>query len=225
MSAKGRGTESVEYDYYPTPPWCVDRLLDREPSLIHGMCSALEPSVGDGAIVRAVEAWCSRACVSGLRWTGVELRGGALRHDTPLAVHVGGQDFRTWEPNHSNRFDIAIGNPPFSIAEGIVRRCLGMADVTAMLLRVGFLGSSERLDFWHGIAACPALRVLPNRPSFDGKGTDSSTYAWFVWGHPGITGVRVLDETPAAVRSAQKPPDGLSVDPRQASLFTEDAAE
>lgn len=27
----------------------------------------------------------------------------------------------------------------------------------------------------------PDIYVLPNRPSFSGKGTDSIEYAWFVW--------------------------------------------
>lgn len=27
----------------------------------------------------------------------------------------------------------------------------------------------------------PDVYVLPQRPSFTGKGTDSTSYAWFVW--------------------------------------------
>ncbi len=88
-----------------------------------------------------------------------------------------------------------------------------------MLLRVGFLGSSERLAFWSSVDANPALRVLPERPSFDGVGTDSSTYAWFVWGCPAITGVEVLASTPKAIRNAQKPSIRPEVERRQRELF------
>ena len=213
MSATGRGAERAEYDYYPTPAWCVDRLLDDcGVSLLGDSRTVLEPSVGDGAIVRATRVSC-------LQWTGVELRRGALRPDTHLDVHVEGVDFRAWEASH--RFDACIGNPPFGLAESIVRRCLGMADRVAMLLRVGFLGSAERYPFWQQFGDDCALRVLPDRPSFDGEGTDSATYGWFVWGCPEVRGVRVLAPTPASVRAAQAAEARAlpSIDPRQLPMF------
>ena len=219
MSAKGRGKASVPFDYYPTPAWCVDRLLDDcGGELFAGASEVLEPTVGDGAIVRACQAWHERnRWERRWGWTGVELRESAVDSRTGLARLVEGVDFRTWEPNCT--FDLAVGNPPFALAESIVRHALKLSTRVAMLLRVGFLGSEERVAFWreHGDVA---LRVLPNRPSFDGEGTDSSTYGWFVWNCPGVTGVRVLDETPVEVRNAQKP-GSLHVDPRQASLFAE----
>lgn len=220
MSAKGRGKESTPFDYYPTPAWCVDRLLDDcGADLFAQAFEVLEPTVGDGAIVRACQAWHERhRYPRRWEWSGVELRRGAVAEGTDLARLVEGVDFRSWDPAGCT-FDLAIGNPPFALAESIVRRALSLSSRVAMLLRVGFLGSEERIAFWreHGEVA---LRVLPNRPSFDGEGTDSSTYAWFVWGCPEVAGVRVLDETPIEVRNAQKPaPGALSVEPRQASLF------
>jgi hypothetical protein len=228
VSAAGRGEHrGGDVDFYPTPAWCVDRLLDdcglelfstppnqQPPYPIR----ALEPTAGDGAIVRAFDAWCTRkGCdVERCEWTAVELRHGAIDSRTRLAHRVEGVDFRSWEPAH--RFDTCIGNPPFEIAESIVRRALGVADVVVMLLRVSFLESEERVAFWRGVGSDVALRILPQRPSFDGEGTDSCAYAWFVWNCPAVTGVRVLDATPKGVRSAQKP-GSLQFDPRQIALF------
>jgi hypothetical protein len=61
MSAKGRGRhEGGEHDYYPTPAWCVDRLLDRiGDRLMDSLenADALEPTCGDGAYVRTARLW------------------------------------------------------------------------------------------------------------------------------------------------------------------------
>lgn len=244
MPASLRGAATrIPFDFYPTPPWLVDRLLDRHASDLGfgrelNAPRLLEPTVGDGAIVRAVDGWIARTPHYEMEhaWTGVELRRDALLPETDLEVHVEGQDFRTWDPWEAGPlrradstfrkpppdepfvwedelFDGGMGNPPFSIAEAIIRRALELSRWTAMLLRVGFLGSEDRLDFWRGPAADPWVRVIPDRPSFDGIGTDSATYAWFVWGDVDLVGPRVdvLDHTPASVRSAYRPalPTGL----------------
>ena len=240
MSAKGRRKgPPVPLDFFPTPPWCVDRFLDDEdmcwatglmceqgslnPSFRQAVDTPLrilEPSVGDGAIVRAVEAWMSANVstpVVAREWTGVELRRGAVIEGTPIDVLHEGVDFRAWEaPPPRDRqpapqrkpFDLAIGNPPFTHAEAFARRCIELAETTVLLLRLSFLGTEERHEFWQGAGADVHLRVLPNRPSFDGDGTDSASYAWFVWTDPYSAldpAVSVLGLTPEGVRAAQKP--------------------
>jgi len=79
-----------------------------------------------------------------------------------------------------------------------------------MLLRLNYLGTTERNDFFRHMM--PDISVLPERPSFDGKGTDSIEYAWFVWGPEGTRKrrqghIQVLDSTPLEIRKAQKPLD------------------
>lgn len=240
MSATGRGKQRVDFDYYPTPPWCVWRLLDRNAEEL-GLLEAprlLEPTVGDGAIVRAVDGWIRRETGRAAdlpEWTGVELRRGAVLEETELDHLFDGVDFRAWDPDRYSEdelpgdgytvlgdaaagdllayFDGAIGNPPYNLAEAMIRHALEMSRWVAMLLRVGFLGSGDRVPFWSGVGRDPWLRVLPDRPSFDGEGTDSATYGWFIWGDVDLRGdrIEVLDETPIEVRRAQLPatPTGL----------------
>jgi hypothetical protein len=50
----------------------------------------------------------------------------------------------------------------------------------AFLLRLGFLESSKRLEFWRRWP-CRKVFVLAERPSFTGGGTDSAAYALFWW--------------------------------------------
>ena len=66
MSATGRSSVRKDYDNYPTPAWCVRRLLERV-DLPGG--TWLEPAAGDGAIVRAV-----RAARHDVDWIAVEIR-------------------------------------------------------------------------------------------------------------------------------------------------------
>jgi hypothetical protein len=220
VSAAGRGEHrGGDVDFYPTPAWCVDRLLDDcGADLLGPAVFMLEPTIGDGAIVRACDAWYARTFPhrSPLRWTGVELQRGRLDARTRLAEHVEGVDFRKWTP--SDRFDVSIGNVAYNIAESLIRHALRHADVVVQLLHLGFLGSDERVDFYRTVGSRLALRVLPERPSFDGEGTDAIPYAWYIWNHPTITGVKQLETTPKGVRNAQKP-GSLQFDPRQIALF------
>lgn len=67
-------------------------------------------------------------------------------------------------------------------AENQVHRALGVATRgVAFLLRLAFLATMRRrVSLWQ--ANPPAkVWVLPQRPSFTGKGTDQFDYGWFVW--------------------------------------------
>lgn len=184
MSATGRGAVRHAYDDYPTPAWAIEAALDRIPLPADGY--VLEPCAGDGRILRAVQArWPHR----GLR--AVEINGhyeAALR---PWAItHIA--DFRVWAQDHRRTFagcegcgpTLIITNPPYSIAREIVDAAFAVArpDATiAMLLRLGFLESDKRRDWWQD-HPLDALYVLSKRPSFTGTGTNFSAYGWFVWG-------------------------------------------
>lgn len=184
MSATGRGAERHPDDFYATPAWCIEALL-RGCDLPGGLW--LEPTAGDGAIVG--EVLRHRADV---RWHLVESRaeelscGGGLlsrmlRADFPVecvdAVEI--RDFLTM-PAPAQRFDVALGNPPFSLALEVIQHALTMASTVCMLLRINFLASQRRAAWMR--AHTPSVYVLPKRPSFKSDGrTDATEYAWFLW--------------------------------------------
>lgn len=201
MSSTNRGYQKARDDFYPTPTWCVRRLLERLP-LPSGRW--LEPGAGEGAIIRAV----SRPDV---RWTAIELRP-ECRKDLEVLVNssrvfIG--DYLASAQAHplgKQSFDVILANPPFSYAMEFVQESLRRAPMVAMLLRLNFLGSGKRSEFMR--MHCPDVYVLPDRPSFTGEGTDSIEYAWFFWGHGMATRrtgkVAVLDSTPTSERASRK---------------------
>lgn len=178
MSATNRGAERSDLDFYRTPSWCVDAILPHLPK--SGI--VLEPGCGDGAIL---EAMIGRGA---FHFIGVELdpaRAAKARCFVP-AIWEGDYLKLGDEP----MADLVIGNPPFSLAEEFVRKSFRMVKpggVVAMLLRLNWLEGQCRANFHREYPS--SVFVLPRRPSFTGKGTDATGYAWFVWGgiHPGGT--------------------------------------
>jgi len=189
MSATGRSGVRRRDDFYETPEWCtraILRALKPQPETI------LEPSAGHGAIIRVLRdnAWntIARPAI-----TAVEIRPEALFHLGDAGADVAiAADFLEWSMAERVPYDLLIGNPPFSLAFEFCQRAIGMAHVVALLLRLNFLGSQRRARWMR--AHTPAVFVLPKRPSFTGKGTDATEYAWFVWGHHDHRGtVNILD--------------------------------
>jgi hypothetical protein len=161
----------VEFDAYMTPSWCVRRLLEAwTPRL--GL--ALEPAVGEGAIVKAMPKEISR-------WQTIDIRPVTLPAPTGIWVH------RQADYLASNYLDFieaetVITNPPFSLAEQFIRKArreCPNADLV-FLLRLGFLASQERVALWRDLGE-PDVLILPNRPSFTSGGTDKYDYFWAVW--------------------------------------------
>jgi hypothetical protein len=85
----------------------------------------------------------------------------------------------------SSHVDGIITNPPFSLATDFIDRSLSEADFFAYLLRLNFWGSKKRKGWWQGKSPSHQF-TLSERPSFTGKGTDATEYAWFVWDNIGL---------------------------------------
>lgn len=158
MSATNRGGTRNEEDFYATPAWCVHRLLEKV-KLPAGRW--LEPGAGDGAIIRAVTR-------SDVAWVAVE-----KRHDAPEDLFVDwlhddflGDRTVAWAAELADHggIRVALGNPPYKLAQQFADRCFMLAETTALLLRLNFLGSEERAAWWEKHPA--DVYVLPNRPSF-----------------------------------------------------------
>lgn len=169
-------------DAYPTPAWCVHRLLEAwtpRPGVW------VEPAAGSGALVRAVNE-CVRPAYEP-EWLALEIDP-TYRMDLRDSIGRGWSnicDFLSAGATanvYPRAVTAVITNPPYTSAQLFIERCRLLypyAEVV-MLLRVGFLESEGRRGFWPQVGL-PDLYVLPNRPSFLGNGTDSAIYAWFVW--------------------------------------------
>lgn len=194
MSATGRGAKRREADYYPTPPWCVERLLERVPELLRvPLC--LEPCVGDGAILRGFPEGDRVWSVNDTRETS--LATGSQRVESSCVGEA--TDFLDLRCGGGNSDVLAITNPPFLAAQSILSVSWARCDYVAFLLRCGF--PATRGEWWNKWENRPNTYYIPDRPHFDGKGSDATEYAWFVWGlDPEPIGV--LKHTPLSVRKA-----------------------
>lgn len=162
-------------DYYPTPSWCVRRLLEAV-ELPGG--AWLEPCVGGGAIVEAVDE-----VRSDVEWTTVDLRpetGADLIADF---VALGCPELDELAPRGG--WVVCVTNPPFSLALEFVLEARRRSQVVVMLLRLGWLSSARRHPFVS--EHMPDVYVIPDRPCFGGPhrhGSDAADYGWMVWTGP-----------------------------------------
>jgi len=159
MSATGRAlTKRHAYDAYSTPPWCTDAIA-RE--IVWGTKPRImEPCIGEGMISSLL---ILRGITPSIQWCEIQK----------------GRDFFELS-NAELRYDFIITNPPFGLAQEFIEKSLTLANCVVMLLRLNFLASSKRKEFWQKHRPT-AVHVLTKRPSFTGKGTDACDYAWFVW--------------------------------------------
>ena len=174
VMANGNGRR--ELDAYYTPDElalaCL-RWLVRDGFYRAG--TVLEPSCGRGAFVRAARVYTARPIVA--VDIAPERKLDALAAGA-ATVHIGDFLGQSLGP-----FDLIVGNPPFSGAEPHVRHAFshrGEWGSVAFLLRLAFLESKERRDFWRENPASKVY-VFSERPSFTGGRTDSAAYGLFVW--------------------------------------------
>lgn len=151
MSRQIAGVRLNNTDFYPTPSWCYTNL-NIDWSLF---TSAHEPCAGDHRIVKFLTS-------KGINTTHTEI--------------LEGTNFLQW----TGTTDLIISNPPFSLAQEFIGYAIPRANTTIMLLRLNFLASIKRYDWWKNHSPT-SLYVLSKRPSFTGEGTDATDYAWFVW--------------------------------------------
>lgn len=203
MSSKGRKRDPDNIsEFFPTPPWCTHRLIERATFLPNG--TWFEPCAGNGDIIKAV----NDIRPGKISWHANEIREECEPALKGLANRVTFRNFLEWPVDGPNQFDVIISNPPFSLALPIIQKSLEIADYVVMLLRLNFVGSTRRTKFFKDLM--PDFYVIPERPSFDGEGADSIEYAWLQWNQPESRKrsrgfIELLGNTPLEVRKAHKP--------------------
>ena len=181
--------EKPENEAYYTPPWPVRSLLKVwQPPVVNGGIW-VEPAVGSGNIVRAMNE-----SYPGQDWWGCDINptGYAARCEHQQLL-VETHDFLTLKTDQTSTAawlragtratlaSLVMTNPPFSLAGRFLARSrlLFPNAYIMLLLRLGFLASKERAELWPKYGE-PDLYLLSNRPSFTEDGqTDRYDYAWY----------------------------------------------
>jgi len=166
-------TNRIKDDYYPTPAWCIDIFLP----YIDTSGYILEPSAGDGNIVRSLLKF-------GVKKEQIE----AWELDEERAITCSkivrtlNVDAFLVSPN--KRPNLIIGNPPYSLALEFVKlslRTIANNGTVAMLLPLAFVTSVQRSIFHHNNPS--DIFVFSNRIRFTYEGGGPLTdVAWYVWG-------------------------------------------
>lgn len=183
-------------DYYATPAWCTRAILPhlRPRSSFCDNDTVIDPCCGDGAILDVLAEAYPHA-----RGLGIELNEG--RHAIASAKgHAAIRGDALGPLPWASGIELVVMNPPFKLSMEFVERSLQEVQpggTVAVLLRLAWLASQKRAAWLR--KNTPSVYVLPKRPSFTGKGTDSTDYGWFVWTKGAVCGgptVRIL-EVPA----------------------------
>lgn len=159
-------------DYFPTPAWATEALLDNE--CFEG--EVWECACGDGAMSKVME------------------RAGLKVHSSDLydrGYGEAGVDFLEADWCADN----IVTNPPYNAAEGFVKNGVRLARRKfALLLRLAFLEGANRAKTIFAETPPARVWVFSERITFypagaAQSGSGTTAYAWFVWdkSHEGQT--------------------------------------
>ena len=182
MSATNRGRERNIADFYATPIEVIENFL-KHYNLNEG--SILEPSAGNGNFSRVIKQKYPNYNLDQIE---------VIDEEKSNLLQYGNVEINDFlQTTKVKDYATIITNPPYSLAQEFVEHSFNLypnADVI-MLLRLAFLESKKRYDFWqkHPVNE---LYILSQRPSFTGKGTDATAYAWFVWNKSGKQIIKVI---------------------------------
>lgn len=151
-------------DFYPTPKWATQALIDNEK--FEG--TVWEPACGDGAMAEVFNSNGYKVISSDLYDRGY----GEPEVDFILAKRL---------------VDNIVTNPPFHSAEEFVHSGLRQSKKKfALLLRLAFLESAGRQRTIFSVNPPSTVWVFSERITFYPKGAvkkgnGTTAYAWFVW--------------------------------------------
>lgn len=170
-------------DAYSTPDALADAICARLARASRIPATVVEPSAGRGPFVRAARRAWPKAHVIAVEVDPNML--GALGVSGAHTVVLRGWEAYATQVSGRLRPRLIVGNPPYRQAQAHIEAALRVmrpGDTLAFLLRINFLGSSERVPFWKRCGLSEIWPIAP-RPSFTGGGSDGTEYAVFIWRH------------------------------------------
>jgi hypothetical protein len=191
-------------DNYPTPEplakWITQKAINMHPYPSYEL-SFLEPGCGDSAPFARAAAKIGVNDAHALDLRSISENVSTLES---CLYTYDNTDFLT---QHHLKYDVIATNPPFSLALPFIERSLDFlypVGIAAFLLRLGFLASLQRASLFSHRPPSKVV-VLQRRPSFVGKGTDSSEYAVFFWVGEGL---QALMDSPPTLSWYENPRKG-----------------
>lgn len=179
MTTNRRLVEIVTDDFYPTPTWATEALIDVEKFTGR----ILEPACGDGAMSTVLEK-------TGLQVTSTDLYDHGFEGKGYFKPYVDFLEIKVDKPTFEN----VITNPPYNIADKFVLKALQTADKkVCMLLRLAYLEGQERFKTIYNVSPPSRVWVFSERITFykkgvKVKGSGTTAYAWFVWDKEDVSG-------------------------------------
>jgi len=161
------------HDFYETPRWQLEALLCRVP-LPPGTC-VIEPCAGHGALAVPLVEHGYRVWANDL----IERPAYALDSELDATQRASWEAIRRETP-----IQAVIANLPFALALPILALAVEFAPFVATILRRTWDEPTHDRGPWLAAHPCTGQIVLP-RHSYRGKGSDSTTTAWFIWDRAG----------------------------------------
>jgi hypothetical protein len=151
-----------EGEFYPTPPDVTKALCLQYAELLKDRI-VLEPCAGDGAMAFVIAPFCRKVIATDI----------APRHDDVRKADVFNMDVpRSW---------CVITNPPFNIAEDVIRHLLDESpSFVALVLKATYWHARQRAGLFEQFRPY-AVHPLTWRPDFLGKGAPTMDVMWCVW--------------------------------------------
>lgn len=154
-------------DFYQTPTWCVQKLLEKEDI----KWSILEPASWAGAISKELEkAWFL-------------VTSSDIRTDDWVYWHKWVNIF--WI--NTFKADNIVTNPPYKYAQEFIEKSLEISDwKVVMLLKLSFLESKWRYEFFKNTPLkkvyvfCKRVTMYPEWTE-EPKNSWTIAYAWYIW--------------------------------------------
>lgn len=157
-------SERREGDFYPTPDWVADALLDNCSNDYRFAGDVWECACGKGDLAERIKKKCPLAKVYA---SDLYNRG----------YGDSGIDFLKSRRNA----DWIVTNPPFEMGFEFMRRARKLARKGfALLFPLRYLAGKRRSGFYK---ECPPNRiiVIPGKVDFTGAGNAKMEFCWFLW--------------------------------------------